>query len=43
MPKATHNLSLGEGNYFSGKRPANTKNHSSKSPLLEPRLERTEE
>ena len=41
MPKATHNLSLGEGNYFSGKRPANTKNHSSKSPSLEPRLERT--
>ena len=41
MPKATQNLSLGEGNYFSGKRPANTKNHSSKSPSLEPRLERT--
>ena len=41
MPKATHNLSLGEGNYFSGKRPDNTKNHSSKSPSLEPRLERT--
>ncbi len=41
MPKATHNLSLGEGNYFSGKRPANTKNHSSKSPSLEPKLERT--
>ena len=41
MPKSTHNLSLGEGNYFSGKRPANTKNHSSKSPSLEPRLERT--
>ena len=41
MPKATHNLSLGEGTYFSGIRPANTKNHSSKSPSLEPRLERT--
>ena len=41
MPKATHNLSLGEGNYFSGKKPDNTKNHSSKSPSLEPRLERT--
>ena len=41
MPKATHNLSLRERNYFSGKRPDNTKNHSSKSPSLEPRLERT--
>ena len=39
MPKATHNLSLSEGNSFSAKQPANTRNHSPKSSSLERKLE----
>ena len=39
MPKATRNLSLSEGNCFSAKQPANTRNHSYKSGSLERKLE----
>ena len=41
MPKATGNLSLSEGNCFSAKQPANTRNHSSKGRSLERKLEPT--
>ena len=41
MEKATRNLSLSEGNCFSAKQPANTRNHSSKSRSLERKLEPT--
>ena len=41
MEKATRNLSLSEGNCFSAKQPANTRNHSSQSGSLERKLERT--
>ena len=41
MPKATHNLSLSEGNSFSATQPANTRNHSSQSGSLERKLEPT--
>ena len=39
MEKATRNLSLSEGNCFSAKQPANTRNHSSQSGSLERKLE----
>ena len=41
MEKATRNLSLSEGNCFSAKQPANTRNHSSKGRSLERKLEPT--
>ena len=41
MEKATRNLSLSEGNCFSAKQPANTRNHSSQSGSLERKLEPT--
>lgn len=41
MPKATRNLSLSQGDCFSAKQPANTRNHSSQSGSLERKLERT--
>ena len=41
MPKATRNLSLSEGNCFSAKQPANTRNNSYKNHSLERKLERT--
>ncbi len=39
MEKATRNLSLSEGNCFSAKKPANTRNHSSRNGSLERKLE----
>ena len=39
MENATRNLSLSEGNCFSAKQPANTRNHSSKGRSLERKLE----
>ena len=39
MPKAAHNLSLDEGDFFSDKKPANTGKHIPKSHSLERKLE----